>query len=266
MKHLFQSWPEFSRNIRAATRVLLLSDYDGTLTPIVGNPHDAVLKPDVRNTLKAISDNPAFSVGIISGRLLSDLKSLAGIESIYYAGNHGLEIEGPGISYINETAGETRAEMQKLAGELDSRLRGINGVIIENKGLSLSVHYRLVSEFERQNVINAFEEITALVLTAGRIRVSSGKMIKEVRPPVDWHKGKAVETIKQEIRTVSGSRESAVIYMGDDTTDEDAFGVVNPPEGWSIFIGPGNPASSADYFLDSPDEVAVFLSRLLELK
>lgn len=266
MEHLFQSWPAFSADIKTASRVLLLSDYDGTLTPIVGNPKDAVLSPEVREKLRALAEKPAVSVGIVSGRLLSELKTLVGIDTLYYAGNHGLEIEGPGLSFIHEAARQSQAEMKDLVGQFAVKLGDIDGVFIENKILSLSVHYRLVKESRRAEVTEIFDRITSPLLREGRIRVSSGKMVCEVRPPVDWHKGKAVETIKTEIEAALGGGESLPIYLGDDTTDEDAFKVIRRPLGWSIFIGPENHSSNADYYLDSPAEVAVFLSRLLELE
>ena len=103
MQHLFQLWESFSSTIRAASHILLLSDYDGTLTPIVSRPEEAILSPEVREKVSALSKSPTFSVGIISGRSLSEIRALVGIEGIYYAGNHGLEIEGPGLKFINQT-------------------------------------------------------------------------------------------------------------------------------------------------------------------
>ena len=266
MEHLFQSWQSFSTGVRAAGLVLLLSDYDGTLTPIVGNPKDALLSPEVREKLSILAEKPAFSVGIVSGRILSELKTLVGIENIYYAGNHGLEIEGPGLSFIHEAARETQQDIKDLAAQLASLLKDIDGVIVENKGLSLSVHYRLVKESEQGAVTETFQQLVSPYLRDGKIRVGTGKKVFEVRPSVDWHKGKAVETIKERIEATLGARDSLVIYMGDDTTDEDAFRIIHQPGGWSVFVGGDNPSSNADYYLDSPAEVATFLSRLLELK
>jgi len=93
VQHLFQSWALFSSDIKAAAHVLLLSDYDGTLTPIVSRPEEAILSPEVSEKLRALAQKSTFSVGIISGRPLSEVKSLVGMEGIYYAGNHGLEME-----------------------------------------------------------------------------------------------------------------------------------------------------------------------------
>jgi trehalose 6-phosphate phosphatase len=266
MEHLFEVWEEFSEDIRAASRVLLLSDYDGTLTPIVSRPRDALLAPGVREKLASLAGNPAFRVGIISGRPLMEVQVMVGIEGIYYAGNHGLEIEGPGLSYINPEAKAARAEMEDLAEEFSSRLSGIEGVIIEDKELSLSVHYRMVAEDRRQEVIDVFRKVTAPKVKSGKIRVSSGKMVLEIRPPIDWHKGKAVETIEEQIYAASGGGAGTVIYLGDDTTDEDAFRIVQRPRGWSVFVGGENILSAAEYYLESVTAVEVFLLRLLELK
>ncbi|MBA7617058.1 Trehalose-phosphate phosphatase [subsurface metagenome] len=266
MKHLFQSWESFSSDIRAASRILLVSDYDGTLTPIVSRPEEAILSPEVREKLRALAEKPPFSVGIISGRPLSEVKALVGIEGIYYAGNHGLEMEGPGLTFVNAAAKATRAEMKDLAQQFSARLASIGGVIVEDKGLSLSIHYRLVKESDEQIVAEVFHQITSPRLRDGSIRVSLGKKVWEVRPPIDWHKGKAVETIMKEIKTVLRGEGGLVIYLGDDTTDEDFFRIIHRPQGWSIFVGPENPASNAEYFLKSTSEVETFLSRLPELK
>ena len=91
MQHLFQSWESSSSEVRNASHVVLLSDYDGTLTPIVGRPDEAILSPVVREKLVALAQKPTFSVGIISGRSLSEVKALVGVEGIYYAGTTGLK-------------------------------------------------------------------------------------------------------------------------------------------------------------------------------
>ncbi len=266
MQHLFQSWHTFSADVSAASHLLLLSDYDGTLTPIVSRPEEAVLSPEVREKLYALAQKPTSSVGIISGRSMPELKSMVAIEGIYYAGNHGLEIEGPGLRYVSQPAKLAQATIKNLARQLSAALDGIAGVIVEDKGLSLSVHYRLVKEGAENQVADIFQRLTSSLLSEGKIRVTSGKKVWEARPPIDWHKGKAVQAITREIKALLKLEPMLTIYLGDDTTDEDAFQVVHRPEGWSIFVGGENPSSAADYFLNSTAEVEEFLSRLLELK
>jgi len=266
VQYLFQSWESFSSEVKTASHVVLLSDYDGTLTPIVSRPDEAILPPAVREKLIALAQKPTFSVGIISGRSLSEVKALVGIEGIYYAGNHGLEIEGPGLKFINPAAKAAQVILKDLALQASAKFKDIEGVIVEDKGLSLSVHYRLVKKSDEKKVADIFRQLTATGLHDGKIRVTSGKKVWEVRPPIDWHKGKAIETIIKELKSNLGGKKGLNIYLGDDTTDEDAFRVMQRPYGWSIFVGQGDTASTAEYFLNSTSEVATFLSRLLELK
>ena len=266
MQPLLQAWESFAADIRTAAHILLLSDYDGTLTPIVSRPEYAILTPEVRDKLHALAEKPSFSVGIISGRPLSELKTMVGIPGIYYAGNHGFEIEGPGLKFVSPVATAAQAQIQELVQQLSARLDRIEGIIIEDKGLGLSIHYRLVKEDEENLVAEIFHRVTAPLLDEGEIRVTSGKKVWEVRPPIDWHKGKAVETIRQEIQAARKLAQLSTIYLGDDTTDEDAFRIIQRPQGWSIFVGVENPSSTAEYSLNSTSEVLTFLSRLLELK
>lgn len=266
MQHLFQSWESFSSDIRAASHILLLSDYDGTLTPIVSRPDEAVLPAEVKEKLHALAQHPTFSVGIISGRPLPELKALVGIEGIYYAGNHGLEIEGPGLKFTNSEAEASQAQIKDLARQLSAKLGSIEGVIVEDKGLSLSVHYRLVKRSEENTVAEIFHQVASPLLREGEVRVTSGKKVWEVRPPVEWHKGNAVKKVMNEIRALRRCQQLLTIYLGDDITDEDAFMLIHRPAGWSIFVGNETPSSNADYFLNSTSEVTTFLSRLLELK
>ncbi len=265
MQHFFQSWQSFVSDVRSLPHLLFLADYDGTLTPIVSRPAEAILSAEVRDKLGALAKTPSVSVGIVSGRALGELKSMVGIDAIYYAGNHGLEIEGPNITFISREAEVARAEMGEIAKQLSSSLGRIDGVLVEDKGLSLSVHYRLVKPGEEDTVADIFRRTTASWLGAGRIRITSGKKVWEVRPPIDWHKGKAVQVIREQIQSLLGLKEMLTIYLGDDTTDEDAFQVIHRPRGWSILVGGENPSSHAGYFLNGTPEVVMLLTRLLEL-
>jgi trehalose 6-phosphate phosphatase len=266
VEHLFQAWADFLGDCRAASHVLLLSDYDGTLTPIVSRPDDAVLSPEMRDKLTRLARQPAFSVGVISGRAMSELKSIVGIEGIYYAGNHGLEIEGPGISYITPEAGTSRAVMRELAGQIAAELADTDGIIIQDKGLSISVHYRLVAKGEERRVADIVHRLTTVPCNEGKIRVFAGKKVWEIRPPVDWDKGKAVKAIAGEIKKMGRQERLLTVFLGDDVTDEDAFKVVRRPEGWGIYVGPGAATTAASYYLNSTEEVGTLLARLAELK
>ncbi|MFC1919088.1 trehalose-phosphatase [Chloroflexota bacterium] len=266
MKHLFETWGTFASDAGVASHIILLSDYDGTLTPIVSRPEEAVLSHETREKLRTLTEKPAFRVGIISGRSLPEVKSLVGLAGIYYAGNHGLEIEGPGLKFIHTLTKASQSRIQDLHRQLSTRLANIDGVIVEDKGLTLSVHYRLVRKNEEEMVARIFRQITSPWLRDGKIKVTSGKKVWEVRPPAEWHKGKAVETIMSKIQDSLGNGQALTIYLGDDTTDEDAFGAIHQLHGWGILVGRENASSSAGYFLGSTAEVMTFLSRLCDLK
>lgn len=266
MKHLFQSWRAFTAACQAASHILLLADYDGTLAKIVGRPEDAVLSTAVRQILIKLSRKSNISTGVISGRRIADLKSLVAIEGIYYAGNHGMEIEGPGLNFVSPGAEAARPVIAGLAREFGTALKSIAGVIIQEKGFSLSVHYRLTRPEDEGTVTAAVQRVTAPHVKRGEIKVYGMKKVWEVRPPIDWDKGRAADFIGGQIRARLNLSGLLTIYLGDDTTDEDAFRVVRPPNGWSIFVGEANRASAADYFLNSTAEVETFLARLLELE
>jgi trehalose-phosphatase len=265
MQHLFKAWPDFIAAIQAAPHVLLLADYDGTLAAIVGRPEDAVLTAGTRQKLQALARRSEISVGVISGRQLAELKSLVSIKGIYYAGNHGLEIEGPGLNYINPGAEAARPVITRLAGELAATLKNVAGVIVQEKVFSVSVHYRLAPEKENM-VTDTVKRITAPYIDKGEIRVYPMKKLWEIRPPVDWDKGRAVALIGGEIKVALKINRLLTIYLGDDATDEDAFKVLHRPDGWSVFIAGEKAASSADYYLNSVAEVEEFLDRLVKLK
>ncbi len=266
MQHLFQSWPDFSAAIISAHHVLFLADYDGTLTPIVSLPQDAVLSDKARHRLSVLAEQPKYSVGVISGRSIDELKSLVSIEGIYYSGNHGLEIEGPGLRYFHPPAEQTRATIREMAGRLAEALENITGVIIQEKGLSLSVHYRLVNESEENNVAKIFHRISEPLTRQGKISVFSGKKVLEVKPPLDWDKGKAVEIIIKKLKVLLDIERIVTVFLGDDTTDEDAFRILHRPDGWGVFIAGEKTSSVADYYLDSVAEVEELLDRLIKLK
>ncbi len=265
MEHLLSVWPRVAEQLENAKHVCLMADYDGTLTPIVGRPELANLPDGVRQLLESMSSQRCFTVGIISGRALADLKCRVAVNGIVYAGNHGLEIEGPGVSFAHPMAVETMPIIRALYQVLRRTLGTVKGVLVEDKGFSLSIHYRQVEGRETGEVKSTFGHIVSSAQALGRIRITQGKKVYEVRPAVAWDKGKAVKLLMK--RCGKGGRRSGLwpIYLGDDLTDEDAFRAVKDYGiGISVFVGDANQDTAARYFLKSPAEVAEFLSLLLE--
>jgi trehalose-phosphatase len=262
MRYLFDVWGEVAHRLESANHILLLTDYDGTLTHIVDKPELATLPQEIRKLLRKLSKNRRYTVGIISGRALTDLKSVVGLEGIIYAGNHGLEIEGFGSSFLEPIAEEMRPFFNMLNLALSATLRGIKGAFVEDKGLTVSVHYRLVDDTEEGRVEDTFRKITDPLSMTGKIRITQGKKVYEIRPPVEWDKGKAIAWLTAKFREVRGNGGALPIYLGDDLTDEDGFKAIERDRGISIFVGEGDLQSAARYFLKSPEEVAKFLKML----
>ena len=265
MEHLFSTWSSILRQLGKARHILLLSDYDGTLTPIVERPELALLPDDVRRLLERLVHQRHMRIGIVSGRALSDLKSRVGVEGLVYAGNHGLEIEGPGVAFVSPLAAELRPVLRVIHFVLSRALSTVRGVLVEDKGLSLSVHYRMVDPGRAQDVEDIVKKTVGPAQATGKVKLTSGKKVHEIRPAVDWNKGKAVKMLMK--RYGKGGRQSGLvpIYLGDDVTDEDAFKVIETyGDGISVFVGQPNGQSAARYYLKSPKEVSRFLELLAD--
>jgi trehalose 6-phosphate phosphatase len=266
LEYLLAALPEILEQIRRAKHILLLSDYDGTLTPIVENPELAIMPEETRRILEMLSLQPHLTLGIVSGRALADLKEKVNLSRIIYAGNHGFEIEGPGLSFVNPIADEITPFLRVLRQILTMTLGSIKGVLVEDKGLTLTVHYRQVGDEELADVRNIVERTVKGPLSRGIVKLTSGKKVYELRPAVQWDKGKAIRLLMK--RYGKGGRRSGLfpVYLGDDLTDEDGFKVIEKyGSGFSVHIGGYNEDSVANYYLRSPQEVFQFLNALLEV-
>jgi len=261
MKHLHSCWNAVAASIREAKHILLLIDYDGTLTPIVEKPELAHLSPEMKECLQRLANNPRLTLGIISGRTIEDLQQRVGIKDIVYAANHGLEIEGPSLSFVHPAAKKAMPLLRSLSQDISKAIVGIKGARIDNKGLTLSLHYRLVDESQLDELNKIFTEIVKPSLASGQIRITPSKKAYDIRPAADWDKGKAVEFIAQKF---TGEDKPLMLFLGDDVTDYDGFHMVDMNDGISIFVGEETTKPPAQYFLYSPREVYLFLGMLRE--
>ena len=259
MKYLFDHWGEIEKSL--TPNILLLLDYDGTLTPIVERPELAVLSGDMRDLIKRVSKR--YVTGIISGRSLADIKDLVRVGGIYYSGNHGFEISGPDLELTKLEAEQTKSTLLKACNELKARLEHISGAVVENKGLTASVHYRLVPIRKIQELRKIFDKIMRPYLKSGAVKITRGKKVFEIRPNVDWDKGKAVLWIMDIIELPENV---LPIYIGDDRTDEDAFLALKDKGGMTILVSEKVRKSNAKYFLKDVSDVREFFKRLLNLR
>ncbi len=246
---LFSSLDEIEQRVASSARVALFLDFDGTLSTIVPNPTDAELDPDIRSTLKLLTARPDFSLSIVSGRALTDVRKRVGLADAIYVGNHGLEIESDSICFREPEAEALRRELRSLSLQLKLALSDTDGLEIEDKGLTLSVHFRRVNDHLHDWVRSvAFSTVER----SRSFSCREGKMVLEVKPQVNWHKGHAIKWITREILPPS----SLSIYIGDDVTDEDAFAAI--PEGITIRVGEAA-ETHAQYLLSDVLAVGQFL-------
>ena len=265
MKYLFDSWETIVSKIKEARHAMLMFDFDGTLTPIVDTPEMAKLYEQTRVLLKSLARSHNFTVAVVSGRAINDLQCKVAVPGIIYAGNHGLEIEGPGMSFVHPIIDEIKPVLRVIGLVLKKTLGTMRGVVVEDKGLTLSVHYRLVDDEKAYEVKSIVENTVGVAEVLGKVRTTPGKKVHEVRPNVPWDKGKAIKYIMK--RYGKGGRKSGLlpIYLGDDLTDEDAFSVVESYGGIAVYVGGENNLSIASYYLNSSGEVDELIKELLRL-
>ncbi len=263
MDYLFSQFSKIEK-LLSNKFILLLLDYDGTLTPIVETPIKAIIHKDTKGLLEKLSRSPYCKIGIISGRKLEDIKNIVGIDGIIYAGNHGLEIEGPKIKFESKVSPRLKSIIRNIAADMQKRLSGIKGALIEDKRLTLSIHYRLVSKKDMPVFDKIVSEVTNPYRVCDKIKVNFGKKVYEIKPPVKWDKGKVTLWFLARQQFISGVKNVLPIYVGDDITDEDAFKALKR-KGLTVFVGkPGN--SKADYYLKNTKEVTKFLRSILNLQ
>lgn len=262
VKSLWACWPQLARRIATCDELLLLLDYDGTLTPIAEHPSQVHLEEAARDILKGLAHMPGVFVGLISGRQLSDLKASVKLKGLCYVGNHGLELEGPQIRFTNPAAQASRPVIRKIAESLHRALRKIPGAWVEDKKLTLSVHYRAVPPAKMISLKNSFYETLHPYLEKRKVSVRAGKKVFEVHPPVRWDKGKIVSWLLARRLATARGGDVLPIYMGDDLTDEDAFEALKA-QGITVAVGPTSPVSSARYSVRSCHEVQRFLQSVL---
>ena len=241
--------------------VAILTDIDGTLSPIVATPDLTEVSAELKELLGELNGKYLLVAGI-SGRKTEDARDLVGIDEMVYFGNHGFEILREGEVEVIEEARPYLEKIQELESiardELEPR-----GAMIEEKGITASIHYRNAPP-------EVGEEAVELVRSEGErlgLRVTVGRSVVEARPPIEADKGSAVRTLVEEYRP------KRAMYLGDDTTDLDAFreliklrdeGVLEDilRVGVESDEGPPEIVSEADIVVDGVDGVGDVLRAL----
>lgn len=231
-------------------------DYDGTLTPIVDDPEDAVLAPATRAALERLAQR--YIVGVVSGRDLTDVRDRVGLDTIVYAGSHGFDISGPGGWRERPGDGPSfLADLEAAETRLRDDLKRIEVAAAERKAFSIAVHHRGADADGADRVERVVDRV---LRDHPRLRKGRGKEVLQIGPDTDWDKGAAVRWL---LEAFDLERDDVLpLYIGDDVTDEDAFRALRG-RGIGIVVCGGDRETAADYALDNPAEVEDFLEALL---
>jgi len=253
MTDSFRHWDEFTLRLRDAPRACVLSDFDGTLTPLVQRPELPTLSTAARSAIESLVRNPYASFGVVSGRSLADIRRRVDVEGIWHVGNHGYEIRRPtGEEHFFYDPEDVR-HLDLLREDLERRTVSIEGVTLEPKGPILAVHFRQVDPARVVDVERAFVE--AVDTRSQRLMMTRGNMVLEARLRASCNKGTAIRFIRRELPS-----RALVIYFGDDCTDRDAFRELRS-WGLSIQVG-GEGAGLAGFTLPDSDAVIEAFHRI----
>lgn len=240
----------------ADSALALFLDYDGTLTPIVERPEDARLSDAMRASLRALAARTP--VVLVSGRDREEVSRLVGLKELASVGSHGFDIRGPAGSALRfEAASDALPLLDRAEQELRERLATVSGAIIERKRFGIAAHYRLADAEGAERIRKITTEVAKS--TEG-LRLGHGKMVLELRPDVDWDKGRAVLWLLERL----GWEKRRPIHIGDDVTDETVFEAL-AERGAGIVVGAAGSATrdtAASFRLRDPDEVHEFLDLL----
>jgi trehalose 6-phosphate phosphatase len=261
LPHALRDGAELERRL-GERRPAVFLDYDGTLTPIVERPEDAVISESMREAVRGLAAR--CPVCVVSGRDRRVVQRLMGIDDLIVAGSHGFDIWSPDEGTLeHEAGGGFEALIERVTARVQEEAGAIEGTLVEPKKASVALHYRLVAEPERPMVAAIVDRLLAEY--AGELKLTPGKMVFELQPNIDWDKGKAVLHLLQ---VLDLDRPDVVpFYVGDDVTDEDAFRVL-AGRGIGIFVGSADDPevagrdTHAAFVLDSTEEVERFLDTL----
>lgn len=206
--------------ILSSGRAGLITDVDGTISAIADRPEGAFVSDEARAHLVTLTWHLAV-VGAVSGRAAPDVAQMVGISAMVYAGNHGMEFMQDGRLDVDPVAMASSAAVAAALGEIEAELIGgalRESIILENKGVTASVHYRLAPSHEVAR--DYLQPRLELATRRHGLRLTEGRLVFELRPNLVINKGTATAAIIQRHRL------DGCLFLGDDVTDIDGFRAV----------------------------------------
>jgi trehalose 6-phosphate phosphatase len=219
-----------------------------------------MLNPERRALLCQLARRKNLSVGLVSGRRIVDLRTRTQLpRQAYLAGLHGMEIEVDQRRWQHPDLEASREHIRELETRLEDVRDAVPGLLLEDKDVSIAVHLRSVDESRREAAVSLAEACAGPLLNEGFLRRLNGSLVIEYLPNIACHKGDATRWIIEDVEARCGSPVWAV-FVGDDITDEDAFGAIDT--GIGVLVG--SRPSRATHQLDSTLEVEALLQWLAD--
>lgn len=256
--------PALAKRLSGSPLMLLL-DIDGTLSPIAPRPADAVLPPRTQRVLDELARSPGVHVVAVSGRSAEDARRLVALDDVWIIGNHGIEVRAPAAA--TAVRSDVARFTEKIAAA-SSRIAQIShahpGVIVEDKRWTLSIHYRLA---ERHLIPELRARVDAIARDLG-LRVTHGKEVFELRPPVEIDKGTAAVELARQLGALDTG--ASLLCAGDDRTDEDMFRALRHAQPRCVTVRVADAASShetaAEFFVAHTEAMRMLLEAVLSLR
>ena len=259
MQEIKCCFDKIKEKLKSGKKLLLMLDFDGTISPIVPTPELAYLPAETRAYLKKI--NKFFPVIIISGRSLDVVRKKVGVEDFVYAGSHGLEwLIGEKIK-CKKVSKHIIKDLEKIEEDFKILAFKYPKLIIEKKLFSVALHYRFVSTQKLSNFKKDLKSLLKNVSENHNLKLFWDKKTVDIVPQLNWNKGSVVNLIQKHFKK-KFKKEIFSIYIGDSKTDEDAFRVIGE-KGITIRVGKSN-KSSAQYYLKNQEQVVKFLNWMVK--
>ncbi len=246
-------WPDIQAKIASRPRWLLALGFDGILSPTVPRPSDARLSDSTQALLSKFAASSRTTLAFLSGRSLGDIRSRIGLQDAFYAGNHGMEVRGPGLASSDGLAVSCRSDLVDALASLGRWTKRLRGVLVEDKGLAVTVHWRLADPDDATALRKLMEII---IQNHPRLKIFAGEACWELRARASWNKGDALRQILTRLQLTAAD----TIYVGEAFTDEDAFARL--PEALSFCVGSAA-ATTARYHLADTDDATQLLFCML---